>query len=199
MSHPPQETVSIKAAARGLASRLSTLAPENKEEVGLLALALGSVYAFQRAIELDFVPRNDRTFDELRSNALRFAAELSKGGPIDCGDDWLKGFYFNDSIMRAVFCLERSARYVTGLHGYNDGMGKVKSCAKRLGFPNTSVTVFDLASQYVNRVKHGTKERYGEDPKDLAELLPWITECVVCVEWIFSAKIPQRREGGGNP
>lgn len=120
----------MNARIRSLAAEIAAMKPRNPSEATLYNFAFGALYAFQRAIALEYLDQwrqehgrvQTERISKRRAREVRHLANhLSAGRSLPSGR-WLAGYYFNDALIRADVCYEQLARY----------SGKVKNKSERI-------------------------------------------------------------------
>jgi len=164
---------------RNLAAQIACLVPINPEQNTIYNFAFGSVYALGRAEELGYPIHSRRSgISQQRSDEVKIRAIAMKNrNHIPRKGEWLAGFYFNDSLMRADVCYEHVVRYYTkkSKGDINDLIGWAKSA----GFPPGRLDPAwrEIRSE-VNKLKHkslifaeGPIISYSQATKDIKCLI----------------------------
>lgn len=165
-----------------IASRLARLKTSSGAETTPLTFAVGAVFAFLKAEELNFRFGNEpgRALG-IWPEASQVCDSIAKGNPLPTRGDWLAGYYYNDCLIRLAVAFEHLVRHETGLHGY-ERLEEMKLEACRKGFHSEWLKSWGDVHNELSTIRHKNKEFDGPEvnPKRAIEVLTHLTDAL---EW----------------
>jgi hypothetical protein len=97
-----------------LAGRLAELRTVESEDLGLISVAVGAVYAVKAAAKSGY---SGRSSHRTQQGHVRKVAEALARGETPQTDVYLAGYYFNDSLLRLDIAYEGVLRRITRQRG----------------------------------------------------------------------------------
>lgn len=111
----------MKAKVRNIAAQIAAMRPKSPSESTLYNFAFGSLYAFERAIDLGYFNQwrkegegkriETEKISMRRARQVKLQANHLKIGDSVTPGEWLAGYYYNDALIRTDVCYEQLARY----------------------------------------------------------------------------------------
>ena len=132
---PENQDEDIQKQIRQLAEQFRHVQPESPAESTLYNFAFGALYAFGRAVALDYCIHyrqgtslaKTKTVSMKRADeAAKLAANLAKETmplqkALPASGQWLAGYYYNDALLGIDVCYEQVTRYFLNEQGFVDG------------------------------------------------------------------------------
>jgi hypothetical protein len=174
-----------------LALKLQALSSDTKPQSTLYNFAFGALYAFARAVELEFVDqfereKNDDDVSKKRAAEVKLRATvLAEKGTLPIDGPWLAGHYYNSALLRVDICYEQAVRYFTQSQIRN--VNEVLITALRLGLPPELIVPFWLeVRKQVNSLKHKSTIKTEGPAMPPDKLLIIIGRLIDTVEWMLA-------------
>jgi hypothetical protein len=203
---PENQEKAIDQKIRELAQQLQLVHPRIPSESTLYNFAFGALYAFGRAIALDYLPQyrqetsltqkkaiqvsmeRAKEVSKLAANLVNETVPLEKAFPTS--GNWLAGFYYNDALVRVDICYEQVTRYFLNEQGFVDGDWLLSQSLRKDFPPESIVPVWPKVRGHVNDIKHkSTKKNKTEGPTiSPVGTLKAIEVLIAAVAWVIEKR-----------
>jgi hypothetical protein len=208
---PENQDKETQKKIKQLAEQLRRVQPKIPAESTLYNFAFGALYAFGRAVALDYLvqhpqdtslAKTKRVSMERAKEVSQFAANLAKETvPLEkalpVSGNWLAGYYYNDALLRIDVCYEQVTRYFLNEQGFVNGDWLLAQSLKKDFPPDLVAPMWPKVCGHVNDIKHkSTKKNKTEGPAiSPADTLKAIEVLIAAVAWVIeNGPISQRTE-----
>jgi hypothetical protein len=208
---PENQDKETQKKIKQLTEQLRRVQPKIPAESTLYNFAFGALYAFGRAVALDYLvqyPQDTslaitkavsmeraKEVSQLAANLAKETVPLEKALP--ASGNWLAGYYYNDALLRIDVCYEQVTRYFLHEQGVVDGDRLLAESLRRDFPPDLIAPVWPKIRGPVNHIKHkSTKKNKTEGPAiSPSDTLKAIETLVADVAWVIeNGPISQKTE-----
>lgn len=198
---PENQDKETKKEIKQLAEQLRDVQPKNAASYTLCNFAFGALYAFGRAVSLEYLVQYDEEVSPSPSISVsrqratevsHLAADLAKedvplGKALPTSGRWLAGYYYNDALLRIDVCYEQVTRYFLNEQGFVNGDWLLAQSLKKDFPPDLIAPTWPKVRGHVNDIKHkSTKKNKTEGPAiSPADTLKAIKVLIAAVAWVI--------------
>lgn len=184
-----------------LAELLRLVQPKIPAECTLCNFAFGALYAFSKAVSLEYLAQYDEEISpspsipvsrQRATEVSQLAANLAKenvplGMALPTSGKWLAGYYYNDALLRIDVCYEQVTRYFLNEQGFVSGDWLLAQSLKKDFPPDLVAPTWPKVRGQVNDIKHkSTKKNKTEGPViSPADTLKTIKLLIAAVAWVI--------------
>lgn len=206
---PENQDEDIQKQIRQLAEQFRHVQPESPAESTLYNFAFGALYAFGRAVALDYcihyrqgtsLAKTKTVSKERAAEAATLAANLANETvPLEkalpASGKWLAGYYYNDALLRIDVCYEQVTRYFLKEQGFADGDWLLAQSLRKDFPPDLIAPVWPKIRGHVNDIKHkSTKKNKTEGPSiSPPDTLKAIEALIAAVAWVIQQGLISQR------
>jgi hypothetical protein len=186
----------MDARLSSLALRLAALKLTHSENLGLVSITIGAIYALDTATRTyGYEPQSRRTQATHVQKAL---AALADGrAPLTCV--YLAGYYFNDALLRVDIAFENVLRRITGLKSKQEAQDLVKAAVKANRIdPKHGDAWLTIRRREVNRLKHRNPEQIEQHKSGKAVPVSTVIEAIENLVSMMGKVIPVDRKERRN-
>jgi|LNFM01.1.fsa_nt_gb hypothetical protein len=189
----------MRPKVRNIAAQIAAMKPSIPAESTLYNFAFGSLYAFERAIDLGYLNQwrkkeGEGNRSQMEKISMRRARQVKQqanhlmaGRSVTPGE-WLAGYYYNDALIRTDVCFEQLARFYGRVRRKSERKERkeLERLAIDRGLPNDLIVPWwKNVRDEVNLIKHQsvfTTEGPSIDPETT---LRAIEQLIAGVKFVF--------------
>jgi hypothetical protein len=206
---PENQDNETQKEIKQLAEQLRRVQPEIAAECTLYNFAFGVLYAFGRAVSLEYltqygeelshspsIPVSKQRATEVSQLAANLASEnVPLGNALPASGKWLAGYYYNDALLRVDVCYEQVTRYFLNEQGFVNGDWLLAQSLKKDFPPELVAPTWPKVRGHVNDIKHkSTKKNKTEGPAiSPADTLNAIKVLMAAVAWVIENRRTSQR------